>query len=177
MTSPTFELSRTLTRGAIKHAQARDFFSRPRALVDGGWTNGDADDPVKVDALVFFLDFEIYRQTGRSVTEAAYAIGDGPWPITPRPPYCNYSYRAFSKREWRLLHYLGRTFAGVAGTDMPDASYVIRDPWAQVCLAALPRGVPVPYALVLDDRPDSVSAELAAERAEEAEWLRHLARM
>ena len=186
MSVMTFELPSTLTRGVVKHAQVRDFFSQSRVSPDGQ-TASCVDDPIKVDALMFFLDFEIYRQTGQSVTEAQYVVGDSPWPVTPLPrqlyradvalPYCKYNRGTFSKREWRLLHHLGQTFSGVAGADMPDAAYVIRDPWAQVCLAALPHGAPVPYTLVLDDRPDSVSAELAAERAEEAEWVRHLARM
>lgn len=173
------QIPSTLTTGAMKHAQIRDFYQRPRWSA-AGWTPACVDDPVKIDALVFFLDFEIYRQTGRSVTQAQY-VAATPRPTTPLPrqlyradvaaPFCTYCRDTFTRRELRLLHGLGHTFAGVAGVDMPDASWVIRDPWAQICLASIPAGAPVPYTLVLDDRPDSVSLAYAEECAEEAAWV------
>lgn len=116
----------------MKHAQARDFYRAPR-WSPTGWTASCAGDTTKIDALVFFLDFEIYRQTGRSVTQAQY-VAAALRPVTPLPrqlyradvalPFRCYDRATFTRRELRLMHQLGQAFAGVTGADMPDASPV-----------------------------------------------------
>lgn len=56
-----------ITAGKIKYAQLCDVLER----------NGYTDE--RRDALLFILDFEIFRQTGRAATAAPYVAAD------PRP--------------------------------------------------------------------------------------------
>lgn len=153
-----------ITAGKTKYAQLYN------VLED----NGYVDD--RRSALLFILDFEVFRQTGRAVTTAPYVAAD-PWPVIARSwrdgiPTARYrfSFEAFTRRELRVLGRLIDTFRWMPARDLPQPNDVIRDPWAQICLASIPAGDPVPYTLVLDDRPDSVSLACAEARIEEAAW-------
>lgn len=153
-----------ITAGKIKYAQLYNVLE----------CNGYVDD--RRAALLFTLDFEIFRQTGRAVTAAPYVAAD-PRPVISRSwrdgiPTARYrfSFASFTRRELRVLGRLIDTFRWTPARDLPQPGDVIRDPWAQICLASIPAGDPVPYTLVLDDRPDSVSLDCAEARAEEAAW-------
>lgn len=176
-----------ITTGKIKYAQLYDVLER----------NGYVDD--RRDALLFVLDFEIFRQTGRAVTGAPYVAAPhaavNPWPtiswawqawrrdfVATQYQYRHhgvvtrqYQYRldfaSFTRRELRVLGRLIDTFRWTPAHDLPQPNDVIRDPWAQICLASIPAGDPVPYTLVLDDRPDSVSLDYAEAYAEDATWV------
>lgn len=151
-----------ITAGKIKYAQLYN------VLECNGYTEA------RRDALLFILDFEIFRQTGRAVTAAPYVAAD-PRPAISRSwrdgiPTARYrfSFGTFTRRELRVLGRLIDTFRWTPAWDLPQPNDVIRDPWAQVCLASIPVGDPVPYTLVLDDRPDSVSIDYAEACAEDA---------
>jgi hypothetical protein len=151
-----------ITAGKIKYAQLYNVLE----------CNGYVDD--RRAALLFILDFEVFRQTGRAVTTAPYVAAD-PRPVISRSwrdgiPTARYrfSFGAFTRRELRVLGRLIDTFRWTPAYDLPQPNDVIRDPWAQICLVSIPVGDLVPYTLVLDDRPDSVSIDCAETRAEEA---------
>ena len=155
-----------ITAGKIKYAQLCDVLER------SGYTDE------RRDALLFTLDFEVFRQTGRAVTAAPYVAAPyaavNPWPTISwawrdfATPWHQFSFGSFTRRELRVLGRLLHTFRCTSARDLPQPNDVIRDPWAQICLASIPAGDPVPYALVLDDRPDSVSIDCAEARAGEA---------
>jgi hypothetical protein len=175
-----------ITAGKIKYAQLCDVLER----------NGYTDE--RRDALLFVLDFEIFRQTGRAVTAAPYVAAPyaaaNPWPtiswtwqtwrrdfvatqyqyrhhgVVTRQYQYRFDFASFTRRELRVFGRLIDTFRWTPARDLPQPGDVIRDPWAQICLASIPAGDPVPYTLVLDDRPDSVSLDCAEARAEEAAW-------
>lgn len=151
-----------ITAGKIKYAQLCN------VLECNGYTEA------RRDALLFILDFEIFRQTGRAVTAAPYVAVD-PRPVISRSwrdgiPTARYrfSFGTFTRRELRVLGRLIDAFRWTPARDLPQPNDVICDPWAQICLASIPAGDLVPYTLVLDDRPDSVSIDCAEARAEEA---------
>lgn len=151
---------------------------------------------LKLFKLLFFLDFEIYRQTGRSTTGLRYSA----WPKGPVPdelfneferpradmtarmqvqvaeefdrlditPRGAFDSGAFTKRELREMDRLAETYRYAIGEQMIEATHTPGAPWHQVYVAQGKRQAPIPYALALDGRPGSVTSEQAEEIEVEA---------
>lgn len=156
--------------------------------------NTKACHKVKLFKLLYFLDFEIYRQTGRSTTGMLYfAWPMGPVPvrlhedieappadmraafvIRPAPaddPYSGLTIRPrmkfdeslFTRREMAEMRRLAEIHRTVTGDMMKLASHERGLPWRQIYEVEGRHQELIPYDLILDDRPDSVTKERADE--------------
>lgn len=146
---------------------------------------------LKLFKLLYLLDFEIYRQTGKSTTGLRYfAWPNGPVPNElfnefkrPQPdmtatmavvvaddfdrldltPRHPFNSSAFSRRELRTMERLAEVYRDAIGENMIDVTHVRGSPWHQVYVGEGNRQAPIPYSLALDDRPDSITKEQAEE--------------
>ncbi len=125
----------------------------------------------KIFKLLFFLDFGIYRETGRTVTRLQYfAWPAGPVPIDLLEEFNNprsdmtvaftsgtlFDEDPFTRREIAMMKYLASTYADTDAESMPNGA-----PWHQVyVLDAQPKAV-IPYELALDSSPGSITKEQA----------------
>jgi hypothetical protein len=164
---------------------------------------------LKLCKLLYFLDFEIYRQTGRSTTGLQYfAWPMGPVPRelfeelgAPRPdmqrafgvhtspadapdgdgrlsilPRIDFDESLFTRRELNEMARLAEIFCEATGDQMKIASHAVGLPWRQIYEVEGRRQALIPYALALDDRPDSVTKERADEIEREARAVAALVR-
>jgi hypothetical protein len=115
-----------ITAGKIKYAQLHNVLE----------CNGYVDE--RRDALLFILDFEVFRQTGRAVTAAPYVAAPytavNPWPIISRTwrrdfatAWYRFSFGPFTRRELRVLGRLIDTFRWTPAADL-GASLSCVDP-------------------------------------------------
>jgi uncharacterized phage-associated protein len=151
---------------------------------------------VKLFKLLYFLDFEIYRQTGKSTTGLPYDA----WPMGPVPSQLQDEFRSppqdmrsvlvvrdtpdrlfisprvkfdeshFTPRELKEMERLAFVFKEARAEDIKLASHAVGLPWHQVYEVEGRHQAPIPYdlALTLDKRPDTVTKEWADEIALEA---------
>ena len=122
---------------------------------------------LKLFKLLYFLDFEIFRQTGSSVTGLEYVA----WPKDLRSAVSinrindletgaflrrdirakqkfNSSY--FTKRELQLMEQLAFIFMEARATDMTEVSHANRLPWGKVYRKGEGKNLPIPYELSLE---------------------------
>jgi len=82
---------------------------------------------VKLFKLMYFLDFEHYKQIGRSVTGLNYYA----WPMGPVPVdlYAEFDNSYFSKRELRLMEQLASQYYETSAEEMIEASHLEHKPY------------------------------------------------
>jgi len=147
---------------------------------------------VKLFKLLYLLDFEHFRQTGRSVTGMEYrAWKMGPVPaelvqqwdaleddvaaairIVPEQvidfwrekvvPLQPFDAEHFSRRELRILEGLAAAYAGVLSEKMIDFTHAENGAWARVWSDGEGRDHAIPYALAIADDAPDREAVLQA---------------
>lgn len=152
----------------------------------------------KLFKLLYLLDFEHYRQTGRSVTGLNYyAWKLGPVPVAldeeieepaadldaavtleQEPVFNHIRMRIkalqtfdpshFSKRELRLLASIAERYKNSFAKDMVDVTHGKGDPWDRVYVDGQGFNAPIPYELAVLGEDSA----LVLERAREYQALR-----
>lgn len=137
---------------------------------------------IKLFKLLYFLDFEHFKMTGRSVTGLEYnAWKMGPVPVSlfeemeePKPdmakafdfeqrpindgfflkvtPRVEFDGMHFSRREMRLLSELAREHRDTNAEDMIEATHLENLPWDKIYNQLGHKQGPIPYDLAV--RPD-----------------------
>lgn len=152
---------------------------------------------IKILKLLFELDFEHFKQTGRSVTGLDYSA----WAMGPVPselfeelsgrmlpdlakaieivpvgelqqivPKKQFNSKYFTKREKKLLSNFVEIFKNATAEQMKGASHRAGGPWDRTVKE---KGLqqPIDYFMALDDSQDSLSRDEAAERIREREEM------
>ena len=152
---------------------------------------------IKLFKLLYLLDFEHFRQTGRSVTGLEYRAWKlGPVPILlmqeweqphpdfleslriePEPvfdhvrqtvrPLAEFDDRHFSRRELCLLEHFANEFRDALSQPMIDATHAEGLPWVKVWTEQ-GMNAPIPYDLAVDEGAPDAEAALDAAREYEA---------
>jgi len=147
----------------------------------------------KLMKLLYFLDFQHFKETGKSVTGLEYFAWDkGPVPVAlfmeisnEMPPDLKatiavmpgdkfqkiaarreYTDEYFTNREKRLLEEISEIYAEAKADDIVEVSHLPNQPWQKTC-AEKGMKKKIDYLLALDDMPDSLPFEEARERMEE----------
>lgn len=147
----------------------------------------------KLMKLLYFLDFQHFKETGKSVTGLEYFAWDwGPVPVAlfmeisnEMPPDLKatiavmpgdkfqkiavkgkYTDEYFTRREKRLLERISEIYAEAKAEDIVEVSHLPNQPWQKTC-AQKGMKKQIDYILALDDMPDSLQFEEAKERMEE----------
>lgn len=153
---------------------------------------------VKLFKLLYLLDFEHFRQTGRSVTGLEYrAWKMGPVPaalvqqwdeldddlaaairIEPRPvidyvrenvvPLQPFNAEHFTKRELRLLEYIANRFNDAFSEKMIDITHAENGAWAKTWAGGEGNDNTIPYQLAIADDDPNRDAVLEAASEYEA---------
>lgn len=153
----------------------------------------------KLNKLLFLLDFEHFKQTGRSVTGLEYQAWKlGPVPPTlreelddPEPdfkehialrcvnagtndrheivPLQSFDPTHFSKRELRLMEEFAGTYKYRSASDMVDVTHAENGVWDKVYKGGAGRNQVIPYPLVLEGEVDR---DEKLDRAIESEEIR-----
>jgi uncharacterized phage-associated protein len=133
----------------------------------------------KLCKLLYFLDFEHFRETGRSVTGLDYyAWKNGPVPVelyqevdmpepdlaervrfTEKPtrrgpmltvePVSEFDASLFSKRECRLMESLANEYRDTLAEDMIETTHLENQPWHQIYVVENKKQQLIPYELAL----------------------------
>lgn len=152
---------------------------------------------IKILKLLSELDFEHFKQTGRSVTGLNYSA----WPMGPVPselfeelsermlpdlakaieivpvgelqqivPKKQFNSKYFTKREKKLLSNFVEIFKNATAEQMKGALHRAGGPWDRTVKE---KGLqqPIDYFMALDDSQDSLSRDEAAERIREREEM------
>lgn len=151
---------------------------------------------VKLFKLLYFLDFQHFKETGRSVTNLDYyAWQMGPVPVQlyeeiekPLPdlnkavsienkplsdgvmtlfkPKVEFSKGCFSKRELKIMTTLVEKHKNSKADEMIEATHLEKEPWHQIYEVEGRKLALIPYELAL--RPDQLDLmkEIIAERQE-----------
>lgn len=152
---------------------------------------------IKLFKLLYLLDFEHFRQTGRSVTGLEYRAWKlGPVPIVlmqeweqPEPdfleslriepeqvidhvrqtvrPITEFDDSHFSRRELRLMEHFANEFQDALSQPMIDATHAEGMPWFKVWNQQ-GMDAPIPYDLAVDEDTPQSEAILEAAREYEA---------
>jgi uncharacterized phage-associated protein len=151
---------------------------------------------VKLFKLMYFLDFEHYKQIGRSVTGLNYYA----WPMGPVPvdlyaefdvpaadmlsrvqfdpipvknglmiyikPVAEFDNSYFSKRELRIMEQLVSQYYETSAEEMIEASHLEHKPWQRVYIQEGKKQQLIPYEYVLTPREKEVISELSQEHQE-----------
>lgn len=155
---------------------------------------------IKLIKLLFLLDFEHYRQTGRSVTGLEYhAMRMGPVPLdlyqewdAPEPDFADaldivpeqvidfvreavrpkraFNDSHFTRRELRLMEELADRFRTDYSKPMVNVTHAERGPWSAIWDNGRGDLDRIPYALAIRD--DDPYAEVIREAASEHEGIR-----
>lgn len=151
---------------------------------------------IKLFKLLYFLDFEHFKQTGRSVTGLDYfAWPKGPVPVTlfeeikeSKPdmsicvsfkeaiikkgkmlevtPLVDFDSRYFSKRELRILEDLSKEYFDTLAEDMIEATHLENQPWHKIYHEQNQKQVQIPYELAIRRQEFAEVHDLAKERDE-----------
>lgn len=153
---------------------------------------------IKLYKLLYFLDFQHFQATGRSVTGTDYFA----WPKGPVPvglqnefqnpsldmqqalsieiaqpngrldivPRAEFNSSLFSKRELRILKALCEEFSDAKAADMVEATHVENLPWHQVYEVEQNKQGPIPYSYAI--RADEAS-EVTETIKEHNEFIRN----
>lgn len=150
----------------------------------------------KLYKLIYFLDFQHYRDTGRSVTGLDYSA----WPMGPVPVVLHEELNApkgdwrgkasfknipvakgmmlsvtaesqfdgshFTKREVRLLEDLAARYRDADAEDMVEATHLENLPWHRVWNEEGRRQEKIPYDYALKKQEYEVLMDFANERSE-----------
>lgn len=151
---------------------------------------------VKLFKLMYFLDFEHYKQIGRSVTSLNYYA----WPLGPVPvelyaefdvpatdmashlhfelihvkngimiyikPLAEFDKSHFSQRELRLMQELASTYNETSAEEMIEASHLEHKPWQHVYIQEGKKLQIIPYEYVLTHAEKDVISKLNQEHQE-----------
>jgi uncharacterized phage-associated protein len=158
---------------------------------------------IKLCKLLFFLDFEHFKETGRSVTGMDYfAWKMGPVPVelyeeidAPEPdlaecveftekptrqgpmlvvkPLIEFNDSYFSKRELRILRQLANEFYDTKAEDIIEATHLENKPWHQVYVQEGKRKSCIPYDLALRKQETETMRGVISERQAFVEHFRH----
>jgi uncharacterized phage-associated protein len=153
----------------------------------------------KLIKLIFLLDFEHFKQTGRSVTEMEYqAWWRGPVPPAlwheiddPKPdfaehvaftvvpagdyerneavPLRDFDPRYFSRRELHLMEQIAEKYRTANSSEMVDVTHAENQVWDKVYQGGKGQNNPIPYELALEDEENK---EDIIERAAESQEMR-----
>lgn len=148
---------------------------------------------IKILKLLSELDFEHFKQTGKSVTGLDYSA----WPMGPVPavlfkelsgtmcpdlanaikivpagklqqiiPKKKFISKYFTKREKKLLSKFVEIFGNATAEQMKGSSHRVGGPWD---ITVKEKGLqqPIDYFMTLDDSQDSLSRDEAVERVRE----------
>lgn len=148
----------------------------------------------KLCKLLYFLDFEHFKETGRSVTGMDYfAWKMGPVPVdlyeevdmpeadlaekvefaeTPTRngsmlvvrPVAEFDNSHFSKREMRIMRALSEEFRDTRADDMIEATHLENRPWHKIYVEDGKRQQQIPYDLALRRQEAEVMHDVIAER-------------
>ena len=146
---------------------------------------------VKLFKLMYFLDFEHYKQIGRSVTGLNYYA----WPLGPVPvdlyaefdlpapdmlnrvqfepipiknglmiyikPLAEFDKSYFSKRELRLMEHLANQYFETSAEGIIEATHLEHKPWQRVYIQEGKKQQLIPYEYVLTSAEKEVIKELS----------------
>lgn len=148
----------------------------------------------KLCKLLYFLDFEHFKETGRSVTGMDYyAWKMGPVPVDlyeevdmPEPdladkvefsetptrngtmlvvkPVAEFDGSHFSKREMRIMQGLSEEFRDTRADDMIEATHLENQPWHKIYVEEGKRQQQIPYELALRRQEAEAMHDVIAER-------------
>lgn len=150
----------------------------------------------KLCKLLYFLDFEHYKETGRSVTGMEYfAWKMGPVPVAlyeevdmPESdmaekveftekqtrngtmlavkPIGVFDESHFSKRELRIMNNLAKEYATSQAEDMVEATHLENQPWHRIYVEEGEQKKLIPYDLALRKQELEIMHEVISERKE-----------
>lgn len=151
---------------------------------------------IKLCKLLYFLDFEHFRQTGRSVTDLDYfAWPKGPVPVSifneidnPEQdlaesvqfketaikmgkmlevvPLVPFEAKFFSKRELNIMEMLAKEFSDTLADDMVEATHLENQPWHKIYNEQNKKQEHIPYELAIQKQEFEEMQKLAKERDE-----------
>lgn len=150
----------------------------------------------KLCKLLYFLDFEHFREAGRAVTGLEYfAWKMGPVPVDlyeevdmPEPdmadkiefiekstrrgtmlvvkPIAEFDESHFTRREMRIMRSLADEFRDTPADDMIEATHLENQPWHRIYIEEGRRLQRIPYELALHETEAAEMLEVMAERRE-----------
>lgn len=148
----------------------------------------------KLCKLLYFLDFEHYKETGRSVTGLDYyAWKMGPVPVglyeeveMPEPdlaekvefvekptrrgpmltvkPLVPFDPALFSRRELRIMESLAREYCDTLAEDIIEITHLENQPWHKVYVEEGKRQQLIPFELALRKQEAEAMLDVVAER-------------
>lgn len=148
----------------------------------------------KLCKLLYFLDFQHFKETGRAVTGLDYfAWKMGPVPVElyeevdmPEPdmaeriefvekptrrgtmlvvkPIADFDDGHFTKRELRILKGLAAEFRDAQAEDMIETSHLENQPWHKIYVEEGRRQERIPYELALHQQEAEAMRDVIAER-------------
>jgi len=160
--------------------------------------NTEACGKTKILKLLYLLDFEHFKQTGRSVTGLKYyawkmgpvpvdlyeeldhpeddfkeharlvSVQAGDWERKEVEPLTAFDPSHFSKRELRMMEKLAATYRESCANDMIGITHAENDAWDKVWQGGLGRNNLIPYDLAVGDE---VKDDILS-RAQESEEMR-----
>ena len=149
---------------------------------------------IKLCKLLYFLDFEHFKETGRSVTGLNYfALPNGPVPVEffhevddPKSDMAekiDFSYKKikqgnmlivdpigefnqshFSKREMRLMKKLAEEYSDSKTEEMIEATHLENQPWHKIYEELGQRQAEIPYSLATLKQEENVMMATSKER-------------
>ncbi len=155
---------------------------------------------LKLLKLLYFLDFEHFKQTGASVTGQKYFA----WKMGPVPkklyneiekpakivrffqvvqnereglkstqlyPKIGFKKGLFSKRQIKIMNELAREYKNIKSKDMTSASHKENSAWDKVFNKENKKNGLIPYEYALDDSKKSISKDMAKELERENKGL------
>lgn len=151
---------------------------------------------IKLCKLLYFLDFEHFKDTGRSVTGLDYFA----WPMGPVPvqfyeeisqprhdlsekiifsetntkhkpmlsikPLSEFDQTHFTKRELNILEKLAKEFKDTKAEDMIEATHLENQPWHKIYVDEKKHQDKIPYELAIRKQETKLIMEFANERDE-----------
>lgn len=156
---------------------------------------------IKLFKLLYFLDFEHFKQTGRNVTGLTYnAWKMGPVPVSLKEeinspkadmaaaihfdtrqvrsgqmlviePQVSFSDQLFSGREMTILNDLAREYRDANAEDMIEKTHLENRPWDKIYNQQNRKQQEIPYELAIRDDERETVLTIARERKELLESL------
>lgn len=150
----------------------------------------------KLCKLLYFLDFEHFKETGRSVTGADYyAWKMGPVPValyeeieSPEPdmaekvrfhekpakkglmlivePIAKFDSSNFSNRERRIMKDLAREYRNYQAEDIVEKTHLVNQPWYKTYIENQAHQQIIPYDLVISEQEKDNMREAIDDRTE-----------
>lgn len=157
---------------------------------------------IKLFKLLYFLDFEHYKEAGRSVTGLDYfAWKMGPVPVSlfeevekPEPdmaqkvefsekqtrqgsmltinPISKFDDSHFSKREMRIMRKLAKDYLDCKAEDMIEATHLENQPWHKIYIEQGRKQENIPYELALRKQEFEAMLKVISDRTETLEYFR-----